>query len=81
MEFGTRPQDVIAALGPGIGGCCYEVGHEVVKEFAAKFPNAREWFEGPFDALKMATTIPTGCRGLPCGRRATRHRRLACSSI
>jgi YfiH family protein len=52
MEFGTRPQDVIAALGPGIGGCCYEVGHEVVREFAAKFPDAREWFEGPFDALE-----------------------------
>jgi YfiH family protein len=51
MEFGTRPQDVIAALGPGIGGCCYEVGHEVVREFA-KFPDAREWFEGPFDALE-----------------------------
>lgn len=52
MEFGTRPQDVIAALGPGIGGCCYEVGHEVVKEFAAKFPSARDWFAGPFDALE-----------------------------
>ena len=52
MEFGTRPQEVIAALGPGIGGCCYEVGHEVVKEFAAKFQNARDWFEGPFDTLE-----------------------------
>ncbi|MGA7855348.1 MAG: peptidoglycan editing factor PgeF [Candidatus Acidiferrales bacterium] len=52
MEFGTRPQDVVAAIGPGIGGCCYEVGHEVVKEFAAKFPNAHEWFAGPFDALE-----------------------------
>ena len=52
MEFGTRPQDVIAALGPGIGGCCYEVGHEVVKEFSAKFPKAREWFAGPFDTLE-----------------------------
>jgi YfiH family protein len=52
MEFGTRPQDVIAALGPGIGGCCYEVGYEVVKEFTAKFPNASEWFTGPFDALE-----------------------------
>ena len=51
MEFGTRPKDIIAAVGPGIGGCCYEVGHEVVKEFAAKFPNAKEWFKGPFDAL------------------------------
>lgn len=52
MEFHTRPQDVLAALGPGIGGCCYEVGHEVVKEFAAKFANAREWFAGPFEALE-----------------------------
>jgi YfiH family protein len=52
MEFGTRPQDVIAAIGPGIGQCCYEVGHEVIKEFAATFPAAREWFHGPFDTLE-----------------------------
>jgi purine-nucleoside/S-methyl-5'-thioadenosine phosphorylase / adenosine deaminase len=58
MEFGTRPRDVIAALGPGIGGCCYEVGHEVVKEFTAKFPNAREWFAGPFDALENGDNDP-----------------------
>jgi polyphenol oxidase len=58
MEFGTRPQDVIAALGPGIGGCCYQVGHEVVKEFAAKFPNARDWFTGPFDALENGDSDP-----------------------
>jgi len=51
MEFGTRPEDVFAAIGPGIARCCYEVGHEVVAEFAAKFPQARDWFEGPFDAL------------------------------
>jgi YfiH family protein len=58
MEFGTRPQDVIAALGPGIGECCYEVGHEVVKEFTAKFPNAREWFAGPVDALENGDNDP-----------------------
>ena len=58
MEFGTRPQDVIAALGPGIGGCCYAVGHEVVKEFTAKFSNAREWFAGPFDALENSDNDP-----------------------
>ncbi len=52
MEFGTRPHDVIAAIGPGIGPCCYEVGHEVIKEFAAKFPDAREWSDGPFDTLE-----------------------------
>jgi polyphenol oxidase len=58
MEFGTRPQDVIATLGPGIGGCCYEVGHEVVKEFAAKFPNTREWFADPIDALENGDNDP-----------------------
>jgi len=58
MEFDTRPQDVIAALGPGIGGCCYEVGHEVVTEFAAKFPNAREWLTGPIDALENGDNDP-----------------------
>ncbi len=51
MEFGTHPEDVIAALGPGIGQSCYEVGTEVAAEFQAQFPNARDWFEGPFDLL------------------------------
>ena len=58
MEFGTRPEDVIAALGPGIGQCCYEVGPEVAREFQAQFPNARDWFEGPFDALASGENDP-----------------------
>lgn len=28
--FGTRPTDIHAYLGPAIGGCCYEIGDEVV---------------------------------------------------
>jgi hypothetical protein len=51
MEFGTRPRDVVAALGPAIGRECYEVGPEVVQAFAAQFPVAAEWFEGPFEQL------------------------------
>ena len=58
MEFGTRPEDVVAAIGPGIGRCCYEVGHEVVAEFAAKFPGARDWFDGPFEALSGGDNDP-----------------------
>jgi YfiH family protein len=58
MEFGTRPEDVIAALGPGIGRCCYEVGEDVAREFHAQFPNAREWFDGPFDALASGENDP-----------------------
>lgn len=58
MEFGTRPEDVVAALGPGIGRCCYEVGEEVAREFAAQFPQARDWFDGPFDALAAGESDP-----------------------
>jgi len=32
-EFGTDPRNVFAAIGPGIGACCYEVGLEVARQF------------------------------------------------
>jgi polyphenol oxidase len=32
-EFGTRPEDLWVAIGPGIGECCYEVGEEVARQF------------------------------------------------
>jgi hypothetical protein len=51
MVFGTEPASVLAALGPGIAQCCFEVGPDVVKEFATQFAPAREWFDGPFDQL------------------------------
>ena len=51
MEFDTRAEDVVAALGPAIGSCCYEVGPEVAQAFAGQFADARDWFEGPFDRL------------------------------
>lgn len=50
-EFGTKPADVMAALGPSIGPCCYEVGPEVAQAFSGQFSEARAWFEGPFDRL------------------------------
>lgn len=51
MEFGTRAKDVVAALGPAIGRCCYEVGPDVATAFAGQFPAAAEWFDGPFERL------------------------------
>jgi YfiH family protein len=44
-EFGTRPADVRAALGPAALGCCYEVGAEVVEPFRAKFADADSLFQ------------------------------------
>ena len=36
--FGSRPGDLVAAVGPGIGACCYEVGPEVARQFAPMCP-------------------------------------------
>ncbi|MBQ8639758.1 MAG: peptidoglycan editing factor PgeF [Lachnospiraceae bacterium] len=35
--YGTQPEDVTAAIGPSICGDCFEVGPEVVAEFAKEF--------------------------------------------
>ncbi len=45
MEFKSDPKDMLAAIGPTIAGCCYEVGTEVAADFSAKFANAAEFFD------------------------------------
>ena len=35
-RFGTRAEDLHAAIGPGIGRCCYEVGPEVAVHFGGQ---------------------------------------------
>ncbi len=39
------PANLLAAIGPAIGGCCYEVGTEVAAAFLSQFPQAPEWFD------------------------------------
>ena len=41
--FGSRPRDLIAAIGPSIRACCYEVGDEVVNAFMGRYPNGEEF--------------------------------------
>lgn len=43
-RFGTVPAYVLAAIGPGIHNCCYEVGEEVREQFASQFSYAAELF-------------------------------------
>jgi YfiH family protein len=44
LEFGCRPEDLVAAIGPGVGACCYAVGEEVLSEFESQFQYARDLF-------------------------------------
>jgi hypothetical protein len=54
LEFGSRPEDLIAAIGPGVGACCYAVGEEVLSEFESQFQYARELFRDVYsrDAVR-----------------------------
>lgn len=45
MHFKTKPAGLLAAIGPSIGGCCYEVGTEVAIQFHSQFADAPEWFD------------------------------------
>jgi len=58
MEFGSQPEDLVAAIGPGVGACCYAVGEEVMTEFESQFGYARELFQEVYDSDPVRTKYP-----------------------
>jgi hypothetical protein len=58
LEFGSRPEDLLAAIGPGIGACCYPIGKEVHSSFESQFTYARELFREVSDADPVRTRYP-----------------------
>jgi hypothetical protein len=58
LEFGSRPEDLMAAIGPGIGPCCYAVGEEMFSEFESQFAYARKLFREVYDSDPVRTRYP-----------------------
>jgi YfiH family protein len=42
QTYGTRPAEILAAFGPAISACCFEVGPEVIEEFKETFPDINQ---------------------------------------
>jgi YfiH family protein len=60
-EFGTKPQDLVVAIGPSIGPCCYEVGSDLVDAFAAAGHERhliQRWFATPPTPRGQFTPVP-----------------------
>ena len=58
LEFGCRPEDLVAAIGPGASACCYAVGEEVLSEFESQFQYAHELFREVYSADVVRDKYP-----------------------
>jgi polyphenol oxidase len=56
--FGTSPRDIKATIGPGIGGCCYEVGEEVRTKFESQFEYGASLFHEVKDSDPVREKYP-----------------------
>ena len=57
-HFGSRAEDLRAAIGPCIRRCCYSVGAEVRAEFESQFSYSDELFEEVFDSNAIHVRYP-----------------------
>ncbi len=55
-KYGTRPEDLLVALGPAIGPCCFEVGSEVAEHFTERSLVVRLVRGRPHVDLHLAVT-------------------------
>jgi YfiH family protein len=56
--FGSRPRDLKAAIGPGVQGCCYEVGEEVRVKFESQFEYGASLFREVKDSDPVREKYP-----------------------
>lgn len=58
QHCGAKPEDLVAAIGPCIHGCCYEVSDELRDKFASQFPYGNELFSDVFSSDPVREKYP-----------------------
>jgi len=70
-EYGSSPRDILAAIGPAIGPCCYEVDERVIRPLGERFGDIKDlvtekgggkWL---LDLWKANTVLLTGAGLVP----------------
>src|SRR3990172_4306859 len=58
-EFGSNPSGILAAIGPSISVCCYDVNSDVENEFRKRYIDSSLYIENsPFPCLTWGTPPP-----------------------
>ena len=55
-KFKSNPDDLIAAVGPAIGKCCYEVDDNVLKPLRENLPDAEQFLHIPVGPASLPAT-------------------------
>jgi len=86
-EYGSKPSELLAAIGPSVGPCCYEVAADFVSKFTTQFADAADYFDEPRSGeepnpLQWLNMMPPGHQPPPRGvhldlRKANRSQLLA----
>lgn len=92
-RYDTRPEDLIAAIGPAIGPCCFEVGEEVRSHFLEEFPYGEELVSASYsgvggsEAASVRIDLPEANRrqllasGVPAGNIQVLAECTACTRL